>query len=83
MSLLSDGPCDRAWAIAEGLIRTGRAERSKETEKFIRVDGIKGACYWVAFDGNTILRGRSVTIADELQPGFVDAMARAGAGVEP
>lgn len=78
MSLLTDGPCDRAWAVAEGLIRTGRAERSRESGKFIRVDGVKGACYWVAFDGCRVLRGRTVMAADELQAGFVDAMARAG-----
>jgi hypothetical protein len=30
------------------------------------------------YDGTEVLRGETVEEADELQPGFVDAMVRAG-----
>lgn len=56
-------PSRRALAIAEGLIRTGRASGAETDGGYLRVRAAAGG-----------LRQQ----ADELQPGFVNAMARAG-----
>jgi hypothetical protein len=78
MSRLSEGPSRRAWAIAVGLVRTGRAAKYEATEGFIRAEGVGPTRYWISDDGARLLRGRIVASADELQDGFVEAMARAG-----
>jgi hypothetical protein len=72
------GSRHRAQAIAAGLIRTGRATKSRAAAGFIRADGV-GATYWITGDGARLLRGDAVEIADELQRGFIEAMVRAGA----
>jgi hypothetical protein len=77
MSQSREKPSARAQAIAAGLIRTGRAVRSRAAAGFIRADGV-GATYWITGDGARVLRGDAVEIADELQSGFAAAMARAG-----
>jgi hypothetical protein len=41
---------------------------------FLRADGV-GATYWVSNDGTRVLRGDTIGGADELQPGFLEAMA--------
>jgi hypothetical protein len=73
----------RALSIAKGLIRTKRASNSKEgeettTSRFLRLRAIPGAFYWISLDGRRVLRGDRPDRADELQPGFIDAMVRAG-----
>jgi hypothetical protein len=68
----------KALAIAEGLVRTGRASGPVQVRGFLRVDAANGEPYWVSDDGTQILRGADPETADELQPGFVNAMARAG-----
>jgi hypothetical protein len=77
MSQSNGKPSPRAKAIAAGLVRTGRAAKSRAAGNFIRADG-GDATYWVSIDGTHLLRGDAVEIADELQRGFIDAMARAG-----
>jgi hypothetical protein len=77
MSQSRGKPSPRAQAIAAGLIRTGRAAKSRAAAGFIRADG-GDATYWVSDDGARLLRGDAVDTADELQPGFAAAMARAG-----
>jgi hypothetical protein len=77
MSQPIEKPSPRAQAIAAGLVRSGRAARSRVAGNFIRADG-GGAVYWVSRDGGRLLRGDVVDSADELQRGFIEAMARAG-----
>jgi hypothetical protein len=71
-------PSTRALA----LIRTKRVPDSEEaaetTSRFLRLRAILGAFYWVSLDGRRVLRGDRPDRADELQPGFIDAMVRAG-----
>jgi hypothetical protein len=78
MNRLSEGPSQRAWAIAAGLVRTRRAAKYEPTEGFIRAEGVGATRYWISDDGARLLRGKIVASADELQPGFIEAMARAG-----
>ena len=72
-------PSPRAWAIAAGLVRSGRATNATAMDGFIRLLARGGVRYWVPFDGDRLLRGETLEDADELQLGFVDAMMRAGA----
>lgn len=76
---LSKEPTDRAWAIAAGLVRTRRAATYEAGDSFICAEGIGVVRYWISADGDRLLRGRRLTDAEELQVGFIDAMARAGA----
>jgi hypothetical protein len=71
-------PSPRAQAIAAGLVRAGRATNYRVFGNFVRADGA-GATYWVSNDGMRVLRGDTIGGADEMQPGFLEAMARAGA----
>jgi hypothetical protein len=66
-------PCARA--IVAGLVRAGRATHYRVFGNFVRADGV-GATYWVSNDGTRVLRGDTIGSADELQPGFLEAMAR-------
>ncbi len=72
-------PTARARAIAQGLIATGRAVDIRPFGRFIRVRSKRGPDYWVSHSGNLLLRGETPQTAEELQPGFLEAMARAGA----
>ena len=45
---------------------------------FVRLRAVVGAFYWVSLDGMRVLRGGEPGSADELQDGFIEAMARAG-----
>jgi hypothetical protein len=76
MSQSSGKPSPRAQAIAAGLVRTGRAAKSRAAGNFIRADGA-GPTYWISRDGARVLRGDVIDTADELQRGFIEAMARA------
>jgi len=48
------------------------------TEGYTVLEARSGGFYWVADDGFRILRGGSFADAEDLQPNFVEAMARAG-----
>lgn len=73
-------PSLRATAVAEGLVRTGRAVLPHETAHgFITLSGSAWGRYWISYDGTRLLRGVDFRTAEELQPGFIDAMERAGA----
>ena len=69
----------RAERIVDGLLKTGRASKPRLSQGYILLD-TKGETgfYWVPYDGQRILKGTQRAQADELQAGFVDAMARAG-----
>ncbi len=68
----------RARAVAQGLIRTGRAEHHGVFDRgMLKLRGRKGGNYWVSLDGSRLLRGRELFEAEELHPGFIDVMERA------
>ena len=69
----------RAKAIAEGLVRTGRASDQRLTSGHFRLRANNGGgFYWIAVDGSRLLRGDELDGAEELQPKFVLAMVQAG-----
>jgi hypothetical protein len=71
------GASRRARAIAEGLVRTGRAYDPRTVGTHIRLRARAGwRFYWVAVDGGELLRGDALDMAEELQQTFVDAMAK-------
>jgi hypothetical protein len=79
----------RAAALSRGLIMTGRARRAAAAaaddglSEFTRLERRTAAgSYWVHRDGSEVRAGISFAAADPLQPGFVDAMARAGAAAK-
>jgi hypothetical protein len=69
----------RAWTIAQGLVRTGRASLPVTIEGYIWLQGAHQERYWVSLDGKRVLRGLDMRTAEPLQHGFVERMARAGA----
>ncbi len=60
-------PSRRAMAIANGLIRSGRAPHPQAARGFIRLAGTSGGRYFVSFDGERVLRGDTVEQASEIQ----------------
>jgi hypothetical protein len=69
----------RAKAIAQGLIRTDRAETHGVYDRgMLRLECLSGGFYWIALNGSRLLRGARLPTAEELQPKFIEAMARAG-----
>jgi hypothetical protein len=69
----------RVRAIAEGLIRTKRAEHQGVLEdSLLRLKCRTGGYYWISLDGGRVFRGKKLFGADELQPKFIEAMERAG-----
>jgi hypothetical protein len=75
-------PTPRALAIAEGLVRTGRATPAEESENHLVLACKAGGYYWITFDGKNVSRGPAYAVADKLQSGFIAAMERAGAPVQ-
>jgi hypothetical protein len=71
----------RAQAIAAGLVQTRRASALRRTGAYLQLRATAGGYYWVAVHGDRLLRGDALDIADELQPSFADAMAKAGGGI--
>jgi len=69
----------RAKAIANGLVRTGRATGHRLTHGHIQLHATRGeSFYWIAADGSRLLRGDELDDAQELQPNFVQVMAQVG-----
>jgi hypothetical protein len=70
---------ERAAAIARGLVRTGRAAMGIRSDQgMLRLQCLSGGFYWISLDGSDVLRGSTLTEADELQAKFRDTMERAG-----
>ena len=68
----------RTYAIAEGLVRTGRALEPKEAQGYLQLRAKHGSgFYWIAPDGLRLLRGDDFYDAEELQPTFTQSMIRA------
>jgi hypothetical protein len=70
-------PSSRARAIANGLMRTGRASELIERDGFIHLRAKDGGRYRIPYDGSRVLRDHATTTG-VLQQGFADKMARAG-----
>ena len=75
---MGKAPSERALAIARGLIRTQRSSDVNAVEGYLRLPSGEDEFYWISFDGSHLLRGHRREFAEELQPGFTDAMARVG-----
>jgi len=69
-------PNRRAMVISKSLVTTGRAANPKRMAGYIYLEARAGGFYWVTEDGFHILRGDSLADAEDLQPTFVEAMAR-------
>ena len=70
---------ERAAAIATGLVRTERAAKGIRSDQgMLRLECLSGGFYWISLDGFDVLRGSTLTAADEFQAKFRDAMERAG-----
>jgi hypothetical protein len=75
---------DRALCIVAGLVKSGRIHVMPPGSMtfwrgYARLDRAGGGHYWVSCAGDVIRRGRDVTEAEALSPGFVSAMERLGA----
>jgi len=69
----------RATAIARGVLRTERAVGIIHVEEeTLRLACRGGGFYWIMLADARVYRGKTFIKADELQPKFIDAMARAG-----
>jgi hypothetical protein len=72
----------RAEAIAEGLLRSGRAEPPlQRIAGNLRLHSITGGprhYYLIPGDGSFVLRGEALFTAEELAKSFVEAMIRIG-----
>jgi hypothetical protein len=75
----------RAGAVVRGLLRAGRARPMRiamlvDTGEFVRLERRPApGWYWIARDGGHVRVGRNFATAEQLQPGFLEAMERAGA----
>jgi hypothetical protein len=85
-SLMQSRLSDRALAIVAGLVKSAKVApmmpgAANFRHGFMRLDrvGAEGIFYWVAADGSVLKRGRDLGEADDLAPGFVQAMERLGA----
>jgi hypothetical protein len=67
-------PSHRAKAIAEGLMRTGRASDARLFRTWLQLRATTGNFYWIALDGSALFCGAAL-----LEQSSADAMARAGA----
>ncbi len=69
---------ERAKAMADGLIRTGRARDCRAIPGHLELRAKRGGFYWITADGEHLLHGDDLDSALELQPNFAQAMARLG-----
>lgn len=75
---------DRALCVAAGLGRSGRVHimppgSANIARGYMRLERVSGGHYWLAVDGSRLLKGRDVTEAEAISPGFVSAMEKLGA----
>ena len=72
----------RAEAIAEGLLRSGRAEppvqRIAGNLRLHCITGDPRHYFLIPGDGSIVLRGKALFTAEELAKSFVEAMIRVG-----
>ena len=69
---------DRARAIIQGLMLTGRGSDPQGAGAYVRLRSKIDGFYWVRIDGSRLLRGNNVDGAKPLQEKFTETMARAG-----
>jgi hypothetical protein len=60
-------------------MRTGRGTDVRLIGTWLQLRAKAQNFYWISLDGAFLLRGAAVDRAEQLQPSFADAMARAGA----
>jgi hypothetical protein len=72
-------PTNKAVAIADGLIRTGRAAHSERVGDVLRLDRREGGFYWIDFNGAEVRQGATLLDAEPLQSSFTAAMSAAAA----
>ena len=79
MMIARSGASERTRAIAKGLLNTERAGALVEQDNdMLRLECLSGGYYWISIDGSRVLRGATISEADDLQAKFIDAMERAG-----
>ena len=72
-------PSTRAAEIAKGLLRTGHAIGAINLEYgMLRLQCSIGGNLWISRNGRRIHQGKALCAAISAQPGFIDAMSRAG-----
>ena len=72
-------PSTRAAAVARGLLRTGQAIGVINLEYgMLRLQSRIGGNYWISRNGRRLHQGSTLCTAISAQPGFIDAMSRAG-----
>jgi hypothetical protein len=69
---------ERAKAMADGLIRTGRAWDCRAIRGHLELRAKRGGFYWITADGQHLLQRDDLESALELQPNFAQAMVRLG-----
>ena len=75
MTITAPAISTRAQAIAQGLIRSKRADRRGVYDQgMLRLERLEGGYFWIALNGGRLLKGKSLVDADEMQPGFAEAM---------
>jgi hypothetical protein len=76
---------ERAGSVIRGLLKTGRARPRRiamlvDAGEFVRLERRPApGWYWIARDGGQVRVGCNFATAEALQPGFLEAMSRAGA----
>jgi hypothetical protein len=60
-------------------VRRGSLELDGQYGQYVRIDRVDGGYFWIDRNGERLLRGEDADDLDELQPGFVQKMERAGA----
>jgi hypothetical protein len=71
----------RGKFVLRGLIATGRAPRpagQQPENGLLKLTRTAGGHFWLSLDGETLLAGDTFAEAEELQPSFVELMARIG-----
>ena len=78
LAAMHPGISERAAAIAQGLVNTGRAKCPQPDKGMLRLECLDGGFYWISSSGDQVLRGSSQSEADELRRKIIDDMERAG-----
>lgn len=78
MMRLASHASAKAWAIATGLVNTGRGVTPVAVRGYICVRSARAGYYWISNTGDRLLYGLGIDSAVDLQPGFVESMERSG-----
>jgi hypothetical protein len=78
MIRLEDRASAKAWAVATGLVNSGRGATPVAVRGYICVRSAKAGYYWISNTGDRLLYGLGIDSAVYLQPGFIELMERLG-----